>query len=433
MNSIKVTDINDNQIFKKPVYLDNQFLLVNDSVPFPKGLKSILVEWGFKEVLTDDNKNSIEDSFTTKSPLNLNNFESVNIDDVFSNNENGSQSENVINDIAVKNNREINELLHRCSRTIETMEESDIENRMVIAQEAYNGFKEYITKIYTRFVTHRELKIGLLSEAVQNLCDFIKNYRKYMLRIQPNAEDKLDKNFIINHSLRSTIYAIVIGQNLKMQMPKLVELGVATILHEIGQIRLPPQLYLTERKLLPAEKMLLSTHTVLGFNILKENNFPIPIQYGVLEHHERENGMGYPRKLIGEKISLYGKIISAVCSFEAISAPRHYKEAKSTHEAMIEMLRNADKQYDDIVIKALVQSISLFPIGCYVFLSNGKVAQVTDTNGNDPRTPIVQILGEKNKFGFPLTIQTDNDKFRIVRVLNKTEITDILNAMNKKN
>jgi len=431
MNSFKITEITDGKPFSKPVYLDDSFLLLNEGVPFSNKIKQALIEWGFKEVLSEGDQHKLITNFTTKSPLNIKNFEAVNIDDVLKE-KSDSETENSTNKVALQANKEIIDLIKRTIEEIEKLEESDIDNRMILVQKVYDGFKNYILRIFTRFVTHRELKIGLLSESVQYLCEFIKNYKKYILRIQPKVDDKSDKNFIISHSIRATIYAIVIGQNLKMQSTKLVELGVATILHEIGQIRLPPQLYLTDRKLLPAEKTLLSTHTILGFNILKENNFPLSIQYGVLEHHERENGLGYPRKLVGEKISLYGKIISVVCSFEAISAPRHYKEAKSTHEAMIEMLRNADKQYDDIVMKALVQSVSLFPIGGYVFLANGKVAQVTDTNGNDPRTPIVQILGEKNKFGFPLTIQTDNDKFKIVRVLNKNEITDILKALNKK-
>jgi HD-GYP domain-containing protein (c-di-GMP phosphodiesterase class II) len=269
------------------------------------------------------------------------------------------------------------------------------------------------------------MKIGELSESISLLIDFVKANKKYLLRIQPTEEHKLDKNFLTSHCLRSTILSIVIALQINMPMQKMIDLGVAAIIHEIGQIKLPPQLYLTTKPLSPQARNLLATHTVLGFNIVKDLEFPLPIQVAILEHHERENGQGYPRRLTGNKISAYGKILSVACSYEAITSPRHYKEARSLYEATIELLLNKDKRYDDIVIKALVTAVSLFPIGTYVYLSNGKIAQVTESNPSDPRLPIVELVGEKNEAGNPKTIITDNDKNKIVRVLNKEELKGV--------
>ena len=86
---------------------------------------------------------------------------------------------------------------------------------------------------------------------------------------------------------------------------------------------------------------------------------------------------------------------------------------------------NKNKLYDDIVLRALVQAVSLFPIGTYVYLANGKIAQVAESNPNDPRMPIVEIVGEKNELGNPKSIITDNDKYKIVRVLNKEELKGV--------
>lgn len=94
------------------------------------------------------------------------------------------------------------------------------------------------------------------------------------------------------------------------------------------------------------------------------------------------------------------------------------------------ILKNEGKQFDDTVIKALLYSLSLFPIGAWVYLVNGKIAQVTDASPDSPGNPIVSLLGEKDSFGNPVTIQTDNDKNKIVRVLNKQETQDMLKTMN---
>ncbi len=423
MNSLNVADIKNDETFTAPIYIDKNFLLLADGVPFKASLKSILLEWNFKTVQID-NEAQLAKTAAAK-PIDLKAFESVSIDDVM-NDTAEDEKENAKNAVALQNNKEINETIAKYSEELKGIEESDLDTKQLLVQKVYDAFKNYITKIYTRFVTHRELKIGLISEAVQNFCAFIADNKKYVLRIQPQLDENDNKNFIVGHSIRSTVFAIVIGQTLKLQTTKLVELGVAALLHEIGQIRLPPQLYITDKKLTSAERRSLEKHTIYGVQILKENNFPTSIQFAVFEHHERENGKGYPRKIDGSKISLYGKILSVVCSYEAISAPRQYKDAKSTHEAIIEMLRNEDKQYDDTLIKILVQNVSLFPIGGYVSLSNGKIGQVVDTNKFDPRTPIVQILGEKNEAGFPVTIQTDNERIKITRVLTPEETAEAI-------
>lgn len=410
MNSFSVEELKDNTFFTNEVYIDKQFILLNPTVPFTDKLKEALKEWGFNTVYSDG---SITANLSTgeidTSKFRTISFEPVSIDEV----EEKEQEDNI--------NSNVKKVFKEAHFDLANNEKS----RLSVVQTVYNEYMNYITAVYTHYATHKTLNYKEISETVQDLCMFIRENRRYVLRITPVSSAD-NKNFLISHSMRSTVISIVIGLQLRMPLTKLVELGVTCILHEIGQILLPPQLYMTERQLTIQERTKLATHPVLGFNIVKENNFPLAVQLGVLEHHERENGTGYPRKLSGSKISLYAKIISIACTFEAITAPRYYKEAKSSYDAMLEILRNEDKRYDDTVVKALLYSLSLYPIGAYVYLANGKIAQVTDVNPNDPRNPIVQIIGETDSSGAPKTVQTDMQKNKVVRVLNKQEVSDIL-------
>ena len=88
---------------------------------------------------------------------------------------------------------------------------------------------------------------------------------------------------------------------------------------------------------------------------------------------------------------------------------------------MVEMLKNPNGQYDSTVIKALLYSLSLYPIGAYVCLQNGKIGIVTDVSPNNPKNPIVQLAKERNEDGTVKAIQTDDNQNRIVRVLSKEE------------
>lgn len=418
MTQVQISEIEDGKRFQSRLMLDKNFILLDPEVPFSKALQNALMEWDFKTAYFEEKKSSpapLQNQNTQKqksSPIGT--FEQVDFDPVTG------------EIVTAKNdglNSKVIETIDNANRDLQTANENQ---KMGIVQKVYDSYLDYIEKVFTRFVTHRELNQNDLMDAMKKLVIFVEQNKKYILRIQPKPEAKASKNFLVSHCLRSTIFAIIIGAQMRLPEPKLYELAVAASIHEIGQIRLPPQLYITNRPLSAQARAVLSTHVVLGFNILKENNFPPIIQLAVLEHHERENGTGYPRHLLAQKISTYGKILSVACVYEAISAPRQYKEAKSIYEAMVEMLQNTNKAYNETVVKALVQAISLFPIGSYVYLSNGRIAQVVDTNPDDPRTPLVQIVGEKNELGNPKVVMTDNTRLRIVRVVNQAELKDIL-------
>ena len=232
--------------------------------------------------------------------------------------------------------------------------------------------------------------------------------------------------------MRTTVLCLAIAQQLHLQLSKMIELGVTSILHEIGMLRLPPQLYMSSRKLSVREKAQISKHTLLGYTIIKDLDFSLPIQLGVLEHHEKENGTGYPRRLTGDKISSNAKIIAVACTYEAISSPRSYKDEKSTFDALLELLQNREHAYDGSVIKALLYTVSLYPIGTFVYLSNRKVAEVIDTNPDNPKTPVVQLLTEKEADGSLKTLQIGEDNINILRILTKQEKEDILKLVREK-
>ena len=278
----------------------------------------------------------------------------------------------------------------------------------------YNDYLQYIDTVFKSYTQTKTLDQTALAEKIDALCAFIRENQRYLLRIMPTDEAK-NKHFLVNHSMRSTVLALIIGITLKLPQDKLTDLGIACLLHEVGQIRLPPQLYMTNRPLSGEEKSKMAAHPILSYNILKENNFPVAIQIAALEHHEREDGTGYPRKLTGQKISAFAKIISVACSFEAITAPRQFREARTTYEAMLDILKNNEQQYDEIVLKALLHSLSLFPIGAFVRLANGKTAQVIDITPGHPKNPVVKIMGETQE------CETDDGEHKIIRVLNAQE------------
>lgn len=293
----------------------------------------------------------------------------------------------------------------------------------------YQEFVKYIQYVYTHFVTHKKIDVTQLSDEARSLAVFIRDNKRYVLRLVSNPHNRA-KNFLVIHAMRSTVFAVIMALELKIDITHIRELTMACILHEIGMLRLPPQLYLINRRLVPMERNLIATHPVYGYNILKAQGFPVNVSLAVLEHHEKENGLGYPRRLPSDQISIYAKIINVACSFEAITAPRTYKDEQTTYSAMAELIENPNKQYDENVLKALLSSMSRYPIGAFVYLNNGKVALVVDCNPKNPMMPIVEVVGAKAADGSPLVLMV-GEKLKITRALSYIEEESLLKSLGK--
>ncbi len=376
MNTYIVKDIPVGSFFSEPLYLDGHFLLTAPEMPFTPQLARALLDWEFREV----------------------------------------QSEGIPGEHYKKSEGETVPIPE------EMLKNGSDGDKVKLAAEFYHRFHEFVESLFTRFVTKNELSIKEVSERIKELCDVVKEDRRFLLRVQDPGD--ASKNYLATHSVKSTIIAVVMGSYLKLPAHRLIELGIAALLHEIGMVKLPPQLYMNTKPLAPQERKAITTHPVLGYNILRSFSFPLSVCLAALEHHERENGEGYPRRMTGEKISLYAKIISVACSFEALTTSRPYKTAKDGYTGMIDLLKNVGKQYDDTVVRALVFSMSIYPIGLYVLLSNGRKGQVVDVNPENPRFPIVQIFGEKTPDGKDRMIETASAGIYIVRPLVKEEVAD---------
>ncbi|MCR4735171.1 MAG: HD domain-containing protein [Treponema sp.] len=399
METISINNLKEEEAFSGDLLLDSNFLLLPQTAPLTKDLLDALKEWEFDTVLC-------EGSFNIR-------------------NQNDKTSEDDDSEESHKMGKSIKQAIENSKRA--GIGNSD-KARMDMVQRVYDEYMNYIESVFTHYATHKTIDQKELAETVQELCVFIKENKSYILRVT-QAQDKSNKNFLVGHSMKTTVVAIAIALQLHMPLSKMIELGETCIIHEIGMLRLPPQIYMTDRKLTPGERQQIYKHPLLGYSIIKDLDFPLSVQLGVLEHHEDENGTGYPRKINSEKISNAAKIIAVACSFEAITSPRTFREGKSTFEAIIEMLLNKNHKYDDAIIKALLYTVSLYPLGSYVYLSNKKPALVVDTNPNNPKFPIVQLLTEYEDDGSLKTLQTSENGIGITRILSKTEREDLLKVL----
>jgi HD-GYP domain-containing protein (c-di-GMP phosphodiesterase class II) len=181
-------------------------------------------------------------------------------------------------------------------------------------------------------------------------------------------------------------------------MVKLVNLALAALVYDIGMVKIPAYIVEKEEKLSPEEFNQVKTHPVYSYQIIaKELNFPNEVARAGLEHHERFDGTGYPRRIKGIEISEISKIISIIDTYEAVTKDRVYREGKESYDAMKLVLGEGSKKFDPDIVKVFLNMMSIYPVGCFVQLNTNAIAKVIAADPVSPFRPTVKIM--RDEFG----------------------------------
>jgi HD-GYP domain-containing protein (c-di-GMP phosphodiesterase class II) len=229
-------------------------------------------------------------------------------------------------------------------------------------------------------------------------------------------------NYTFQHSLNVCILAIVMGVNMKLSETMLENMALAAVYHDIGKIRINAAILNKPGKLDPSEFEHIKRHPALGVEYLLELGVLNPyIETGVLQHHERYDGTGYPLSLEGERISLLARVISIVDVFDAITSKRPYKEANLPSEAIEYIMGNASQHFDFNLLKIFIGKVAAYPVGLTVELSNGLKAVVAETFDNFTMRPKVKIIPDGRVIKEPVFVNLTDPQFMSLTIVKVVE------------
>ncbi|MEI6602868.1 MAG: HD-GYP domain-containing protein, partial [Clostridia bacterium] len=167
--------------------------------------------------------------------------------------------------------------------------------------------------------------------------------------------EKSDRELL--HSKRVSSLAVSIAEELDLSKDKINQLRTAGLMHDIGKIGIEEKILNKDSSLNDSEWKEIMRHPEIGYRILSSVNEFSEIAELVLSHHERWDGTGYPRGLCGEDICIEARIIALADSFDAMTSDRPYRKAFSEKEAVIEIEKNANKQFDPRISKVLIEKV----------------------------------------------------------------------------
>lgn len=189
---------------------------------------------------------------------------------------------------------------------------------------------------------------------------------------------KVSDEYTFKHSVDVATMSMIVAKNYHLSDRQVYEIGIAGLLHDIGKSKIPPEILNKAAKLTDEEFELIKQHSLIGYRILEgKEGLSGDIRLGVLQHHEKTNGKGYPLKMTDRTISQFARIISVSDIYDALVTERPYKKPFSPRDA-VEMIMSMTGELDINVMKCFMGSVILYPVGTDVELSNGETARVVE-------------------------------------------------------
>jgi len=200
----------------------------------------------------------------------------------------------------------------------------------------------------------------------------------------------------------TAILAETIANFMKLPEDYIDDLVLASLLHDCGMLRVSDTILKKKGQLSDTEMQTVAAHTVYGYKaVLSEFMYTERIAMLVLQHHERWDGKGYPNGLDKDSIEIGARIIAVVDAFVAMTSQKAYRSALLGYDAMKTLLADKGRRFDYEVIKAMIQSIGVYPIGSIVLMNDTSIARVIGIIPDAPLRPLIRVLIDETGHQYP--------------------------------
>jgi HD-GYP domain-containing protein (c-di-GMP phosphodiesterase class II) len=214
------------------------------------------------------------------------------------------------------------------------------------------------------------------------------------------AEISTTDAYTFAHSIDVCAFSVYMGLNYGYKKKSLLKLGIGSILHDLGKTRVPLEILNKPGRLTDEEMAEIKNHPAFGYSMLLESwsdqisEASLEI---VLNHHERNNGSGYPRGLRGDEISDMPVICALADVYSAVTTDRVYRKAFPANEAYEMIMTYGDNEFRMRLVRLFASCVHPYPVDTLVVLSTEKTAQVTAANRNLPFRPVVTMLESRER------------------------------------
>jgi len=202
-------------------------------------------------------------------------------------------------------------------------------------------------------------------------------------------------DYLAFHQARVAVMALRIGANVGYDRQRLLTLGMAGCLIDVGLWQMPQTVLRRLDGLVGDELAAYRSHPRLSADLVRRWAPPVEaIVQAVLHHHEREQGQGFPQGLTGAAVDSDAKILGLADTYTGLTVPPTARPRLRPHEAVREIVKSRNEAFPSPLIKALLSEISVFPPGTVVRLNTDEIGRVVAVNRDHPLRPRVEIMAD---------------------------------------
>jgi HD-GYP domain-containing protein (c-di-GMP phosphodiesterase class II) len=232
-------------------------------------------------------------------------------------------------------------------------------------------------------------------------------------------------NIGVLHAVNVSTLSMIVGRHLQLSHEEIRFVGMAGLLHDLGEQRIPVRILRNRSHLTQEELQELQLHPDYTVELLRRLcHFPAEILDIIRSHHERLDGSGYPARLRGSQLSLPARVLLVVDEYDSLVHKRRESESLMPSEALGQIYARAKTQFPDEVVVALIKTVGVYPPGSIVELSDGKIALVLSLNVEARMKPMVLLYDPTATNGRPRVIDLAAESDRaIARGLSKQQLS----------
>lgn len=266
-----------------------------------------------------------------------------------------------------------------------------LEEELPLARQTYQAAKTIVQNAMYDTRLGRAINMDEVNRVISDMSDSI-------LR-NPDALTSLTrlKNFdeyTFYHSVNTSILAMSLGRHLEFDRTTLHQIGVGSLLHDIGKTKIPVEILNKPGRFKPDEMEIMKQHVLRGVEILSTttglgDSYLRP----ALEHHERVDGTGYPHRRVRRELSQFGMMAAVVDIYDAMTSDRCYHKGQAAHEALQFLYRlSLEGHLDAVLVQQFIYVVGLYPVGSVVELNTGETGIVKEVHHHAPLAPVVLLV-----------------------------------------
>jgi HD-GYP domain-containing protein (c-di-GMP phosphodiesterase class II) len=236
----------------------------------------------------------------------------------------------------------------------------------------------------------RPIDFAASGDMVDSMIESVARNAAAMLSL---AKLRANDEYTFTHCINVSLLSVLFGRYLGLGREALRLLGFAGLFHDLGKARMPEEVLNKPGKLTEEEFAVMKRHPAEGFLMMRQDTRIGPeVLRGVLEHHEKCDGTGYPRGLAGDAIGAFARIIGVADVYDALTSARVYKPGMPPSQALRIVYELKDSSFYPGQVEKFIKCLGIYPLGSFVALSTGEHAVVVAVHHKNTLHPTVKIV-----------------------------------------